>query len=68
MPPDISLPKAMQGADINYWFNESYKMMDQLSNVLEYQSYKDRASAIAVLIDALHHDYAIQMQMEVDGS
>jgi hypothetical protein len=29
---------------------------------------RDRNFAIAVLIDALHHDYANHMQMEVDGS
>jgi len=49
-------------------FNEAYKRMDTLSEILDYQAYRDRASAIAVLIDALHHDYANHMQMEVDGT
>jgi hypothetical protein len=48
-------------------FNEAYKQMDFLSANLEYQSFKERASDIATQIDALHHDYANHMQMEVDG-
>jgi archaellum biogenesis protein FlaJ (TadC family) len=53
---------------VHAMFNETYKRMDALSEILEYESYRNRASAIAVLIDALHHDYANHMQMEVDGS
>ena len=52
---------------LNGFFNLAYSNMDTLAGALEYQSFKDRASEIAVAIDALHHDYAIHMQMEVDG-
>ena len=53
---------------VNVCFNKAYTYMDALAGSLAYESYRNRASAIAVLIDALHHDYANHMQMEVDGS
>jgi hypothetical protein len=61
-------PTHVIAPEVNEQFNRAYTEMDLLSTALQYESYRNRASAIAVLIDALHHDYANHMQMEVDGS